>query len=275
MRCRWQPGICRSAVITPETASAVPAGGCTKRGSSCTPARTGNKPPKPFVFGPTTLPCDVSGSLKISGDLENPLTLTAGDSIRANYDNCDDGAGEVIDGRLDSIVDAFRGDLLTGAYDLTMTMDLIDFQSATATDVLMVNGDGTATLNNLEAPYVEASVSGNSLTSDSNGSTQSLFAYSSAQTLDAGLEPAPYTMISSGTLESSELSGVITYTTTVMFEGLGSDYPNIGELQVDGGGSSARITAVNSVDVQIEIDTDGDGMVDETIMTTWAELDSM
>ena len=225
-------------------------------------------------FGPTTLPCAVSGSLTISGDLDNPLTLTEGDTIRADYDNCDDGVGEVIDGRLDFIVDAFSGDILTGVYNLTMTMDLINFRSTSATDVLMVDGDGTATLNNLQAPYVEASVSGNSLTSDMNGVSQSLTLYSSAQTLDAGVEPAPYTMIASGTLDSSELSGVISYTTTVMFEGLGNDYPNTGELFVDGGDSSARITAIDSVNVQIEIDADGDGMVDETIMTTWAEIDS-
>ncbi len=225
-------------------------------------------------FGPTQLPCVVSGSLTISGDLANPLTLTAGDTVIADYDNCDDGVGEIIDGTLDFVVDAFTGDLITGAYALTMTMDLVNFQVATAIDVSMANGDGTATLNSMLAPYVEASASGNSMTTDTNGATETLSAYSSAQTIDAGLDPAPYTMIASGMLDSSQLSGVVAYSTPVMFEGFGNDYPNTGELLIDGGGSSALLVAINNVDVRIEIDSDGDGTVDDTIMTTWAELAS-
>ena len=225
-------------------------------------------------FGPTQLPCVVSGSLTISGDLANPLTLTAGDTVIADYDNCDDGVGEIIDGTLDFVVDVFTGDLITGAYALTMTMDLVNFQVATAIDVSTANGDGTATLNSMLAPYVEASASGNSMTTDTNGATETLSAYSSAQTIDAGLDPAPYTMIASGTLDSSQLSGVVAYSTPVMFEGFGNDYPNTGELLIDGGGSSALLVAINNVDVRIEIDSDGDGTVDDTIMTTWAELTS-
>lgn len=226
-------------------------------------------------FGPTMLPCAVSGSLTVSGDLANPLTLSAGDTILAVYANCDDGLGEVIDGTLDFVVDAFTGDIFTGAYDMTMTMDLMNFQSTTATDVLLGNGDGTAILNTVAAPYVEASVTGSSMTSDLNGSTETITAYSSAQTLDGGLDPAPYTMVASGTLDSSDLSGVVTYSTAVMFEGLGADYPNIGEMLVTATNSSARLIAVDNVDVRIEIDSDGDGMIDDTILTTWAELDNM
>lgn len=226
-------------------------------------------------FGPITLPCAVSGDLTISGNLAIGLTLTAGDTIRADYNNCDDGAGETLDGTLDFSVDAFSGDVLSGLYNMTMTMDVMNFQSTTATDVLTANGDGTAVLNTLLAPYVEASVSGGSMTTDTNGAAATLSVYSSAQTLDARLEPAPYTMIASGTLDSSDLAGIVAYSTTVMFEGSGSDYPNAGELLVDGATSSARLTALNSVDVRIEIDTDGDGTVDETILTTWAELDGV
>lgn len=226
-------------------------------------------------IGPLTLPCAVSGSVTISGDLTNPLTLTAGDTILSDYDNCDDGQGEVIDGTLDFVVDAFAGDILAGLYDMTMTMDLIDFQTTTATDVLMGNGDGTATLDNTLAPYVEASVSGNAMTTDMNGVTETISAYASAQTFDGNLDPAPFTMTAAGTLDSSQLAGVVEYSTPLMFEGLGSDYPNTGELLIAGTDSSARLIVQNNIDVHIQIDADGDGTVDETIMTTWAELESM
>lgn len=222
-------------------------------------------------------PCLVSGSLTISGNLEDPITptLSAGDTIRADYNNCDDGIGEVIDGRIDFEVVSFSGDALTGLYDMTMTLLLDNFQVTTAEDVLLANGDGTATLNTLQAPYVEAAVTGQSMLTDSNTSTETLTNYSSAQTFDGTVLPSPFTLLASGSLDSSELSGSVTYSTPVMFEGFDTNYPNAGQMLIVGDASSARITAqANGVDVVIEIysNTTGEGTPDETIMTTWVEL---
>jgi hypothetical protein len=225
-------------------------------------------------IGPMTLDCVVGGTLTITADLADPLTLTAGDTILAEYNSCDDGLGEIIHGTLDFIVDAFSGDIFTGIYALTMTMNLDTFQSTVGADVTTANGDGTATLDTTAAPYVEASVSGSVMVMDTNGSTETLTSYSSAQTLDAGLTPAPYTMIASGTLDSSQLSGGITYSTPVMFQGFDVNYPHTGELLVSSEGSSARLVADNDVDVHIDIysNADGSGTPDDTIVTTWAEL---
>lgn len=225
----------------------------------------------------TVLPCAVSGTLTISGNLADPITptLSGGDTIVADYDICDDGIGEVIDGRIDFEVDAFSGDMQSGFYDMTMTMLIDNFQVTTDVDVVLANGDGTATLNTLQAPYVEASVSGRSLLTDTNTSTQTLSSYSSSQTFDGTVAPAPFTLLTSGTLDSSQLSGSVTYSTPLMFEGFDANYPNLGQLLIVGDASSARITAqANAVDVVIEIysNTTGTGTPDETIMTTWAEL---
>ena len=59
------------------------------------------------------------------------------------------------------------------------------------------------------------------------------------------------------------------------FEGLDTNYPHTGEFFVEGENSSARLVADNDVDVHIDIDLDGNGTVDETIVTTWAELAGM
>jgi hypothetical protein len=223
----------------------------------------------------TQLPCAVSGTLTISGNLADPTTLTAGDTIAAQYDACDDGAGEVLDGRLDFEVDALEGDMLSGAYDLTMTMLLSDLQSTIGTDVLLANGDGTATINTLAAPYVEAFVTGGSMLTDANGSTELLTDYSSAQTVDTGVSPTPYTLLAAGTLDSSQLGGSVEYSVTVMFEGFDANYPHVGELVIVGDTSSARVTAQsNAIDVVIEIysNTTATGTPDSVINTTWTEL---
>ena len=228
-------------------------------------------------IGPLELPCAVSGTVTLTADFDDPTgqTLSAGDTITVDYSNCDDGIGEVLDGTLDIEILALTGDINSGAYEMTMRMDITNFQSTTATDVYLANGDGTATLNTLQAPYVEASVSGGSMRTDSNSDSQTLTDYSSAQTLDTGVIPSPYTMLSSGTLDSSQLTGSVSYSTPVMFEGFDANNPHVGEMLIVGDGSSARIIAQpNAVDVVIEIysNTTGTGTPDTTINTTWAEL---
>jgi hypothetical protein len=90
--------------------------------------------------------------------------------------------------------------------------------------------------------------------------------------VDASQQIPTYMRSSSGTLDSTQLSGVIRYSTPVTFQGIGSDFPNAGEFLVQGATSSLRLIAENNTDVSIEIDSDGDGNVDQTIETTWAEL---
>jgi hypothetical protein len=233
--------------------------------------------------GPSVTNCLSDGTVTVTMEV-NDITalaggvLSAGDTILAEYDMCDEGFGEIIDGDIDSEVDAFDGNIFAFAYDMTMTMDLVDFQVTTADDVFMANGDGTATLNTLTPQYVEASVSGNLMTTDTNSGSESLSNYSSAQTLDARVSPAPYTMIASGTVDSSKLAGAVTYSTPTMFEGFDADYPNSGVLLVASDSGSATLTAeANGVDVTIRIyaSNDGTGEPLETIMTTWAELAAM
>jgi hypothetical protein len=233
-------------------------------------------------LGPDVYDCLVpGGTVTFSAEIVDVVLLAAGmlsvgDTFLVEYVNCDDGAGEVIDGTIDMTVDAFDGNVLPpSAYDMTMVMNVTDFQVTTATDVQTSNGDATARLNTLQALYVEASVSGNAMTMDTNSTSDTLSAYSTAQTLDVGVSPSPYTMSASGTLDSSQLAGVIRYSTPVTFVGFDANYPHTGELFVEGENSSARLVADNEVDVHIDIDLDGNGTVDETIVTTWAELEGM
>ncbi len=233
--------------------------------------------------GPSVTNCLSGGTVTVTMEVDdiNVLAagmLSAGDTILAEYDVCDEGIGEVIDGDIDSEVDAFDGNIFSFAYDMTMTMNLMDFQVTAGGDVFLANGDGTATLNTLTPQYVEASVSGNLMTTDTNSGSETLSNYSSAQTLDARVSPAPYTMVASGTVDNSQLAGALTYSTPTMFQGFDDDYPNAGVLLVVSDSGSATLTAeTNGVDVTIRIYASNDGTGDpaDTIMTTWAELAAM
>lgn len=231
-------------------------------------------------LGTDVYDCLMTGTVSISIDVVDPLVLAAGalsvgDNFLVDYDNCDDGLGEVIDGTIDLTVSAFEGDIFSGLYDMSMAMVVSMLQVTTLTDVMTTDGTATARLNLLQLLYAEASVSGSSITMDYNSMSDTLTDFSSMQTVDASALDQPYTMVTQGTLTTTRLAGPVDYSTPVMFVGLGTNYPYTGEFFVLGDNSSIRLVADNDVDVHIDIDSDGDTVVDETIVTTWAELTTM
>jgi len=229
---------------------------------------------------PLEYPC-VSGTVTFTFDVVDldvfaTGVLSAGDTILIEFVDCDEGNGETIDGTIDATVDVFDGDIASGnGFVMTMTMNLTDFQVDTGTDVLTSNGDATASLDNTVALFVTASVSGTSMTTDTNSSSEILTNYSSAQTLDLNPDPTEYTMNASGTLDSSQLDGIVAYSTPVPFLGFNLNNPHVGQLLVTSENGSARLIAQdNAIDVVIEIYASNNGSGDpiETINTTWAAL---
>ncbi len=226
-------------------------------------------------FGPNDVSCQL-GFIRISGEISDPITptLTKGDFFISDFRNCDEGFGESINGIVQMNIDSFTGNLLLGTFDLTATLTLTNLQVTTAEDVFLTYGAVTVMLDTTMFPLVSASITGSALTTDSNASSETLFEFRTVQTIDSGLPPSPYTLDSSGRLESTLLAGAFSYSTPVPFQGFGEDYPSSGELLVIGNGSSVRLIALDNVNVRVEIDNDGDNVVDETIETTWANLTS-
>lgn len=230
-----------------------------------------------------TIPCAVSGTTTISGDIADIITptITAGDFIQIEFDACDDGFDEITDGVVRTDFEAFSGDFLTGAFSMTAMLTLTEFQaslfdgqSATPIDVISTNGAITLTADSTDFPFVSTSINGNSLVVDTNNSTESLTNFASASTVDGNVVPSPFTNSALGTLDSTQLAGVISYSTPLQFEGLGVDFPSSGEFLVEGSASSLLLVAEDNVNVRIEIDLGADGTIDETINTTWVELTS-
>lgn len=223
-------------------------------------------------FGPIVLPCLESGTIAISGDASDPLAT--GDTFTVESTMCNDGAGEVVSGVIEFSVRDIAGDVALGAYMLSMDAVVTNLQIVTGTDTFTSNGDVNVTLDTTESPYVEAGSSGTSMTTDSNVSSETISNYQSAQTVDGNEENLPYTLSASGTLDTTQLDGIVSYSTPLQFSGEGAGYPSDGVLVIRGSNSLARLIAVDDVNVTIEIDANDDGTVDQTINTTWADLTS-
>jgi hypothetical protein len=170
-------------------------------------------------------------------------------------------------------IDSFSGDLSSGVYELIATLTMETFQVTTPEDVQTSDGDATVAVSTLDTPVITGSVGGNSITLDTNTDSNTLTNYESAQVFDGGMQSAPYELTSLGTLQSSDLAGTVSFTTPVTFEGFAGEYPEVGELLISATNSSARLVALDNVNVRIDIDTDGNGTVDNTIDTTWAEIE--
>lgn len=221
-------------------------------------------------FGPIVVGCQESGTISISGDASDPVA--AGDTFKIVSTMCDDGLGEVVDGVIDFTVRDISGDVATGAYLLSMDAMVTDLQVTTAADTITSNGDVTVSLDTSTPGYVDAGTSGTSMTTDTNTTSETITNFQSNQTLDANQQNLPFTLSASGTLDTTQLDGIISYSTPTEFSGEGFAYPSAGVLLVEGTNSSVSLIAVDDVNVTIEIDINGDGAVDETINTTWAAL---
>jgi len=246
-------------------------------GAIAASAKLGNSGQSQVPIPALTTACEVAGDVTVSGEIADPITptLTAGDFFEIDYNNCDDGFGDVTDGLMRMDVDAFTGVLANELFDLTATFTLDTLQIIAGQDAVTSDGAVTATIDTTNALSLFTGISGQSMMLDSNLSSEHLTEFASSLNVDASQQIPTYMRSSSGTLDSTQLSGVVRYSTPVTFQGLGSEFPNVGEFLVQGAASSLRLIAVSSTDVRIDIDSNGDGNVDEMIETTWAELTAL
>ena len=224
-------------------------------------------------FGPESFGCaGGTGTATLSGNIADPNTLSRDDTFRIEYDMCDDGAGTVIDGLVEMRIVEFTGDVFLGTFQVVADT-LVDSLSVTAAgETVTGSGDARVTIDTTRAPFVSTGVLGNSLTQTTSVSTGSLTNYATSLTYDGNQVPAELTTGASGTIDSSLLPGSIDYSTEVTFAAFFGSYPHTGTFLVEGDNSTARLVAVDAENVRIDIDSDGDGTVDEMLEMTWDEL---
>lgn len=250
----------------------TPGGGLQKPGAPASFTSKLNGFMQKDPLGPVTFDCGVAGTQTLSGEVASVLGLSVGDQINVDAMNCDDGFDEVINGRMEMTVTMFSGDL-EGLYILEIRVVLIDFSVTTPTDMITSNGDATVMINTTGNPVISMSIGGTSLATVSSAVSMIMTNFDTAQTVDTSTFPEPYTLSSSGTVDSSDLSGLISFTTSVTFQGAGAGYPFAGQLVITGAdGATITLTALDETTVRIETDTNNDGTPESTEVTTWEDI---
>jgi hypothetical protein len=227
----------------------------------------------PVAEAPDISSCFNGGTVDMTITQADPNTLTVGDRIIAVFDNCDDNEGYVISGTVDLTVSSYQGDILTYIYLLGFDVTLSDLVIEDGTESVTANASFTLTLDYLDFPHSVLSLAGSQFQLSADGELINLtnFEHESATEFVAGFTMKTIAQ-ASGTLEIQSLGGTIDYSTPVAVEAWQWEDPHVGEMLITGANSSIRILVVDTSNVTLEIDVNGDGVVDEYVYTNWSEL---
>lgn len=230
--------------------------------------RVFQKDPLPEVVN--ACPGPTGGTETINQNVAVPDIISAGDRVVVEYLNCDNDLGEILNGTIDMTIAVYSENPL-GLFMLDANVLLVDFEVTTATDSIVSNGDSTVSIDMLGFPTIVVSINGNMLTTVSPSVTDVITNFMSSQSVNALDEM--YTLTTSGTVDSSQLDGIISYSTPDPFQGVGVAYPFFGQLLITGDGPAVvRLIAENDSMVTIEVDMDGDGIAESTELTTWDDI---
>jgi hypothetical protein len=226
----------------------------------------------------TQLNCATSGNFTVSGTVADQDYLTADDSLTYRFNNCNTD-GTVINGSMSLSVNSVS-DFYTGDAPYTLDIDVVMTR-------LSVNDSGIIYTSNGDISMrLDVDASGNETAQRSSTSLSSTAAaggviLSNYQNDLTYASNADFTASMQGTIASTKIDGAVSFTTLTALTGndnIYNGYPTAGEMHITttADSSQAWVTALSDgVNVQIDLDLDGDDSVDDTVMTTWTELESL
>lgn len=214
-----------------------------------------------------------SGSISVSwNDADNNNELSSGDSFTIAFNSCVE-MGVTISGSLAFTGFTFSGDPdLIAAWSMGATFAYTALTISDGVESLRIDGDMAFAIVTPDGINFDVDISGTGLAYRAGGYTTTLrnFVFSYAENSDT-----TFSLEYAGILDMGSLSGRVSFNTIVPFTGtdiLGS-WPTAGELLITGANnSSITLEALGGDSVQLSIDANGDGGVDQTIPTTWTAL---
>lgn len=223
---------------------------------------------------PQTVACD-TGEANVSwDDADNNLEISTGDTFDVVFAMCffaDSGA--TLDGPTSLTNLVVEGDPFNQIvpWALRISFDFDNLSAMDSTGTVVLDGDLNLDLSSNDNIVIDILISAASLTAQQAGITETLSDYGLTQTLDFNAQTQ--SISANGTLTSTLLEGSVTFETIEEFVGTFEDNPFTGVLLISDASSSVLVTVIDNISVLLDIDFDLDGVIDQTIEVTWAELD--
>lgn len=243
---------------------------------------TATRETRAAIVGPETVPCDVSGSMTLTLDDRNDDGVpSVGDVLSATLDNCSDMAGESVNGAMSATyTQIVLSPLTVGASVTVSALRMADGPRSAQLDgnfgfTLTEASASVVTLNTVVAGSLAMSVATPAFTD-----TVTLldgYAIVSTEDLSAvppgGGTPGRTTTTVSGKLTSAAAGGTVQVSTSAPFVQYSDDpYPRSGTIGALGKTGWAEATVLSTSQVRIDIDSTGDGVVDDTVTLPWTDL---
>ena len=232
---------------------------------------------------------NASGIISVrTNDLDNSTTISIGDELLLNYSNCNSdnviANGDITISILD-IQGIDVGNYASGTSWLYSVSSMINaLQISRGNETFAVDGELVTTVEyNATTTKLKNNITSNALSID-NESTNLLSDINISQSINFSIVPMSYTLvieslkISSGTQNgtvvatktSDALSGMELLSPGEYFVDLLS--PENGKINIVGKTSHANLSIMPDQSVTIDVDTNGDSIIDTTVTSSWSKL---
>jgi hypothetical protein len=220
---------------------------------------------------PRTVACD-TGEANVSwDDADNNLEISTGDTFDIVFAMCFFAdTGETLDGPTSLTNLVVEGDPFKQIAPWRFAATL-GFDRLFDAEMNVLDGDLNLDISSDDNLVVNVSIATDLLVHGSMALMEELSNYELTQTLDFNAQTQSAS--ANGTLTSSALEGSVTFETLQEFVGMFDDNPFTGQLLISDMSSSVLVTVIDNISVLLDIDLDLDGVIDQTIEITWAELD--
>ncbi len=253
------------------------------------------------ISNPTTVVCGSGGNLSLTvTDFDASATITLGDLLSTNFSNCVLMSGS-INGIFEALINSASGVgvgsiVATNDWAFNIDGNLVNLSSIDNNINVTADGDVTSNVNFIFAALQLVATATNSAFTFSFaggqcGSIQNASITSTATNVTTNPSAYFVNVNPSGqvlTVASTRFAGVVTARTVTAFGGMENldddmdgeideyfseiDLPDSGVLRIDGLTSSAIVNVMAGGLVRIDVDENGDGVVDQMINTTWTAL---
>ena len=236
-----------------------------------------------FVTGVSvteTLSCTGGGTARITINVADSEQISKGDTISVTSSNCVED-GVKMNGRLDMVFNSITGTPLeTSVWSASIGLTFTDFSAEAGGLINIANGDSTLNYSQTSTTSANLSATGNTLKVRTVKGTstveRTLSAYNYSSSVNASNQysyRADFTLQGNlGTLGNS----IFTVKTISDFKQVRGSFPTAGALTVVAPDkSSLKLTVKDGTSVQIEVDKDGNGIVDSTSTVAWTELSGL
>ena len=208
--------------------------------------------------------CD-NGEVSVTwDDADSNLVISTGDTFNVTTEWCELAYGMWFAGSMAVTNLVVTGDPFNqiAPWGLALTVDMLG---------LPVTGDLGIEISSEDNVVVDRSITTSSLSAADiafNPHTVSDYVLTETRDLNALTQVGNV----SGTYTNPYREDTVVFETLRDFVTMADENPSAGQLLISDNSASVLITALDNINVQLEIDIDLNGTIDQTIVVTWAEL---